>query len=243
VEPAAVALIGGLIGLAAHDLAVQGLSDDIALRPFVGICPECHQPRGWTKTRCPNCSRRIEREPIVAITSALVAYGFYLALGVSWLLIPYLGFLGLSMALVVTDLEEMRIVDRLNYRGTLALAVTLAVVALAMGETGSLGRALLGALAYFGGSTLMWLLVKGRGFGAGDVKLAPQLGLFTAYLSWGTLGWAVFLTAVIGGVVGVGMILAGAAKMKTELPYGPPMVIGAWLAVVLAGIGSFPLPS
>lgn len=193
--------------------------------------------------RCPNCSRLIEREPFVAVTAALVAYGFYLSFGLDWLLLPYLGFLGLSLALVVTDLEELRIVDRLNLRGTVLLGVALAVVALSLGEGGALVRAVLGALSYFAGSTAMWLLVRGRGFGAGDVKLAPLLGLFTGYLSWGTLGWAVFITAVIGGVVGVGMMLAGAAGMKTELPYGPPMVIGAWLAVVLAGIGTFPLPS
>jgi leader peptidase (prepilin peptidase)/N-methyltransferase len=104
-------------------------------------------------------------------------------------------------------------------------------------------RGLFGAAAYFAGATAMWLLVRGRGFGAGDVKLAPLLGLFTAFVSWGTLGWAVFAMAVIGGVVGIGMLAMGAAKMKTELPYGPPMIMGAWLAVVLAGIGSIPLPS
>jgi leader peptidase (prepilin peptidase)/N-methyltransferase len=69
------------------------------------------------------------------------------------------------------------------------------------------------------------------------------LGLFTAFISWGTLGWAVFVTAVIGGVIAFGMIIAGAAKMKTELPYGPPMILGSWLAIVFAAIGTFPIPS
>lgn len=242
-EALAVALIGGLIGLAAHDLAAQGLRDDIPLRPLIGTCPRCQRARGWRRVRCPECSRRIEREPFVVVIAALVAFGFYQGFGMSWLLLPYLGFVGLSMALVVTDLEELRIVDRLNFRGTLLLAIALTAVALALGESGALVRAFLGGLAYFGGSLVMWLLVRGRGFGAGDVKLAPQLGLFTAYISWGTLGWAVFATAVIGGVVGIGMVLAGAARMKTEMPYGPPMVIGAWLAVILAGAGTFPLPS
>jgi leader peptidase (prepilin peptidase)/N-methyltransferase len=125
----------------------------------------------------------------------------------------------------------------------LVLLVALSGVALAMGAGGALVRGLFGAAAYFAGATAMWLLVRGRGFGAGDVKLAPLLGLFTAFVSWGTLGWAVFAMAVIGGVVGIGMLAMGAAKMKTELPYGPPMIMGAWLAVVLAGIGSIPLPS
>jgi leader peptidase (prepilin peptidase)/N-methyltransferase len=238
-----IALIGALIGLAANDLAIQGLTDDLPLRPLTGTCPECHQRRGWLKARCGQCGRRVQREPVVAISGALVAAGFYLGLGLTWLLIPYLGFLALSMALLVTDLEEFRIVDRLNIRGTLVLLIALSGVALAMGAGGALVRGLLGAAAYFTGATAMWLLVRGRGFGAGDVKLAPLLGLFTAFVSWGTLGWAVFAMAVIGGAVGIGMLAMGAAKMKTELPYGPPMIMGAWLAVVLAGIGSIPLPS
>ena len=84
----------------------------------------------------------------------------------------------------------------------------------------------------------MWLLVRGRGFGAGDVKLAPQLGLFTTFVSWGTLGWAVFSMAMIGGVLAIALLAIGAARMKTELPYGPPMIIGAWLALALAAVGA-----
>ena len=52
-----------------------------------------------------------------------------------------------------------------------------------------------------------------------------------------------FATAMIGGVIAFAMVIAGAAKMKTELPYGPPMILGAWLAIVLAAIGTFPISS
>ncbi|MBW3666606.1 MAG: prepilin peptidase, partial [Actinobacteria bacterium] len=97
-------------------------------------------------------------------------------------------------------------------------------------------RALLGAAAYFAGALLLWLVVRGQGFGAGDVKLAPQLGLFTSYLSWGTLGWAVFATAILGGVFALALVLVGRAGMKTELPYGPPMILGAWIAIAWSGL-------
>jgi leader peptidase (prepilin peptidase)/N-methyltransferase len=67
--------------------------------------------------------------------------------------------------------------------------------------------------------------------------------LFTAYLSWGALGWAVIGTAAIGGVVAVVMLVGGGAGMKTELPYGPPMILGAWTAIVMVGVGAIPIPS
>jgi len=108
----------------------------------------------------------------------------------------------------------------------------------------------------------MFLLAGGKGFGYGDVKLSVQLGLFTAYLSWGTLGWAVVITALLGGLVSVVVLIIGAIArtrarrqqdgdesvsirdvMKAELPYGPAMIVGAWTAVILVGLGAIPIPT
>jgi leader peptidase (prepilin peptidase)/N-methyltransferase len=183
------------------------------------------------------------REPVVAIISAGVALGFLNTVGWSWALVPYLGFLLLTVALTVTDLEAFRIVDRLNLAGTVAVALVLTAATALSGEWTGLLRGLGGAAAYFAGSSLLFMVVRGRGFGAGDVKLSPQLGLFTAYLGWSVLGWAAFATAVIGGVIAVILMIAGAANRKTELPYGPPMILGAWTAIVMVGVGAIPIPS
>lgn len=178
----------------------------------------------------------------MVLAAGLAGAGMANTVEVSWVLLPYLGFLFLSSALLVTDLASFRIVDRLNLPGTLALAVALAGASLAMGTIDVLVRGLFGGLAYFAGTLVLFLVVRGRGFGAGDVKLSFQLGLFTAYVSWGTLGWAVFATAMIGGVLAMGLLVLGKASRDTELPYGPPMILGAWLAIALAGLGAFPTP-
>jgi len=199
---------------------------------------------------------------VLALVGALVAVGFAETIGANWSLIPYLGFLTLTLALGVTDIDAFRIVDRLNLRGTAILATALAAAAVLDGSVPELARAGLGALAYFGGSNLMFLLAGGKGFGYGDVKLSVQLGLFTAYLSWGTLGWAVLITALLGGLISVVVLSVGAIArtrarrgqdgdesvsirdvMKTELPYGPAMIVGAWTAVILVGLGAIPIPT
>jgi leader peptidase (prepilin peptidase)/N-methyltransferase len=184
----------------------------------------------------------VSREPVVALVAGLVAVGSYLTVGWDPVLVPYLGLVLLTTALIVTDLEEFRIVDRLNLPGTVILAVLLLAAAGVTGEWDRFVRGLGGAAAYFAGASLLFLLVRGQGFGAGDVKLAPQLGLFTAYLGWSVLGWAVFATAVIGGLVAGIMMIAGSAGRKTELPYGPPMILGAWTAIVMVGVGAVPIP-
>ncbi len=252
---------GFLASLAAHDLAAQALRDR-ALRPMAGTCPQCGTTRGWATRYCPACGRRIGREAFLAIAAVLAASAFFNTLGIGWALIAYSGFLLLTLALGITDIDAMRIVDRLNLRGSLLLVLLLAAGAFADGMIDSLWRGLLGAAAYFVGTNLLFLAVRGRGFGYGDVKLSVQLGLFTAYISWGTLGWAVFATALIGGFVSIGVIVldtvnrrrlraAGGGSgeqtvrdvMRRELPYGPAMIAGAWMAIFLAGIGAFPIPS
>jgi leader peptidase (prepilin peptidase) / N-methyltransferase len=238
-----VGAVGFLFGLGAHDLALQALGSDTRLRPLTGVCRACGHRRGWLNWRCQVCRRPIAREPIVGIVSAGAAAGFLNTIGWDWTLVPYLGFLVLTAALTVTDLEAFRIVDRLNLPGTMILAVLLTAATPVSGEWPDLLRGIGGAGAYFAGSSLLFMLVRGRGFGAGDVKLSAQLGLFTAYLGWSVLGWAVFATAVIGGVIALLLVVTGAANRKTELPYGPPMILGAWTAIVLVGVGAIPIPS
>ncbi|HEY6634924.1 MAG TPA: A24 family peptidase [Acidimicrobiia bacterium] len=237
-----VGAVGFLLGLIAHDLGVQSLDNATSLRPLAGTCSRCHKDRGL-RPRCPSCGRIAGRELVVAIVGALGALAFAQTVGFDWELVAYLAFLTLTLALMVTDLEEFRIVDRLNLPGSGIVTVVLTAAALAEGNLDGLLRGLGGAAAYFAGASLLFMLVRGQGFGAGDVKLAPQLGLFTAYLGWSVLGWGVFATALIGGALAVILILSGKAGRKTELPYGPPMVLGAWTAIAMVGVGAIPIPS
>lgn len=199
---------------------------------------------------------------MVAVASVVFAIGFATALGPVWAALAYFGFLVLSLALGITDIDALRIVDRLNLRGTVLVVGALGAAALIDGSGTAFLRGLLGGAAYFAGTNLMFLAVGGRGFGYGDVKLSIQLGVFTAFLSWGTLGWGVFLTALIGGLLSITVVLAGVVRrmgrpekstegeggsirdaMRVELPYGPSMILGSWTAIVLAGLGAFPIPT
>ena len=265
-----VTILAGAFGFlgafVAHDLAAQALADQ-PLRPGRGTCPNCGTQRGWFRVRCPQCDRRIGRELVAAVIATLVAVGFANTIGNQWALVAYVGFLVLTLALGITDIDAFRIVDRLNLRGSLLVGVALAVASIADANTASMLRALLAAAAYLGGTAVIYAIVRGRGFGFGDVKLSVQLGLFAGYISWGTLGWSVLLTAVIGGVLSIIVLISVAIAsraqarrlpdgeisdedlvtvrdaMKTELPYGPAMIIGCWLAIIMAGLGAFPIPT
>jgi leader peptidase (prepilin peptidase)/N-methyltransferase len=88
----------------------------------------------------------------------------------------------------------------------------------------------LGGLAYWGLYRLLYAVSRGR-LGYGDVRLAGLLGGYLAWVSWGTLILGAYLATFVGGVAFVALLLARRAGFKTELPYGPPMIVGAWLGL------------
>lgn len=66
--------------------------------------------------------------------------------------------------------------------------------------------------------------------GMGDVKLIFFLGLFLGIFK--TIA-GTFLAFEIGALVGIYLMLAGRAKMKTALPFGPFLIIGAILSLLV----------
>lgn len=126
--------------------------------------------------------------------------------------------------LMVVDLLEHRLLDRLVALAWLALVLPLALT----GDWGSLGRALLASVTclvvYF---ALAW--ISPAGMGLGDVKFAAVVGAFLGWFGWSYVLWGTLLAFALNAVVSLAALLRG--KRGSELPFGPLMVIGAVLAL------------
>jgi leader peptidase (prepilin peptidase)/N-methyltransferase len=172
------------------------------------------------------------RYPIVEVISAGLFAVTPAVVGVSWVLPAYWWFVAVSLVLILTDLDHHRIPNRILYPGFVGGVVLLGIGSLLDGDGDALGRALLAGGAYFGGLFVVALIARG-GLGFGDVKLAALLGVFTGYLSWGVVAVAAFGAIAIGGVVALGLLVAGRKGRKDTIPFGPPMVVGAYAALVV----------
>lgn len=150
----------------------------------------------------------------------------------AWLIPAYLWFVWLTMTLVVTDVHSQLIPNRISYRGTAIAAVLLIVGALGAGLSDSLIRAGWGALIYYALTMVLYIAGRGAAFGGGDVKLSVVLGLFTAFLGWDRFVPAVVLGILIGGLAGVALMLIRSKGLREHFAYGPPMVLGAYIAIV-----------
>ncbi|MEE8331617.1 MAG: prepilin peptidase [Acidimicrobiia bacterium] len=232
-------IVGSFLNVVAHRVP----SGQSIVRP-PSACPHCGTailPRdnvpvlSWflLRGKCRACAEPISRRyPLVEATAAVLFAVTPAVVGATWILPAYWWFVGVSLVLILTDLDHHRIPNAILYPGVVVGVVLLAIGAAVDGDLGSLGRGAGGGLAYFGFLFVVALVAKG-GLGFGDVKLAVLLGLFTAYQSWGILAVSVFAAVFLGGLVAVGLLVAGRKGRKDVIPFGPPMVVGAYVALVV----------
>jgi leader peptidase (prepilin peptidase)/N-methyltransferase len=109
-------------------------------------------------------------------------------------------------------------------------AVLLGAAALLLGEPGAVVRMLVGGLALWGLYRLLHAVYP-PGMGYGDVRLAGLLGMYLGWIGWGALVAGAFLGFLVGGLGGVGILVARRSGLKTQIPYGPYMIAGAWLGL------------
>ncbi len=237
-----VGLFGLLIGSFLNVVAYRvPLGRSVVSPP--SACPECHHPirprdnipvLSWLllRGRCRDCGAGIAvRYPMVEAVTGVLFAGTYLVIGPVWVLPAYLVFVSTTVALVLTDLDHKRIPNRILYPATGAVVVLLVAGAAADGTLSDVPRAGAGGVIYFGILLLIALAARG-GFGMGDVKLAFLLGTILAFRSWDTLWSGIFLAFLIGGLVSLLLLITRKKGRKDAIPFGPPLIVGAWIAVV-----------
>ena len=110
-------------------------------------------------------------------------------------------------------------------------AALLGVPALVDGEYMALVRMVAGGAALYAFYYVL-MVVRPGGMGFGDVKLAGVLGMYLAWLSWGSLVVGGFAAFLIGGVAGLVLIGTGRAGRRSAIPFGPYMLVGALVGVL-----------
>jgi leader peptidase (prepilin peptidase) / N-methyltransferase len=163
--------------------------------------------------------------------AALAAWHF----GPGWELPAYLYFAVLSVPLALIDLRTLRLPNALTLSAYPIVAGLLLLPALLDDAWPAYGRALLAGAAVLALFVVLHL-VNPSGMGLGDVKLAGPMGALLGWLSWQVAMVGVVIGFALVAVVGVAMILARRASRKSALPFGPFMLAGAWVAILVPAI-------
>jgi leader peptidase (prepilin peptidase)/N-methyltransferase len=139
------------------------------------------------------------------------------------------GFLWLGLVvtpLVVIDVEHHRLPDRLVYAGLLGGTVFLGGATLLNADASSLLRAAMAAAITF---VLFGALTMTTGFGFGDTKLLTVLAGYQGWLGWGYVLSGVIAGFCLGALVCLLLLLSRRVSLKSAVPFGPALVVGALL--------------
>ncbi len=194
-------------------------------------CPHCHAPIKawqnipiiswlWLRGKCAHCQHGISIQyPLIELTSGLLTLLAAWYFGVSETAVAVWFFSWILLAAAIIDLKTTLLPDNLTLP-LMWLGILLALTG--FGTTVTLENAVLGAMAgYLALWSIYWLfkLITGReGMGYGDFKLLAALG---AWLGWQQLPMVLLLSAGVGAVVGIGMILFLKHDKRIPIPFGP----------------------
>ena len=194
---------------------------------------------GWGRlqARCPECAPALgswclAAELLTAGVFALLA----LRLGPHPVLAPfcYLGAAGVALAFI--DARSKRLPDAMTLPSYPVALVLLGAAALTS-PGGS--RHYLTALAGLAAAWLLFVLqalIYPAGIGWGDVKLSGILGLYLGWLGAGPLIEGLFAGYLLAAVAGLALLAARRASRKSMLPFGPFLLAGTLIAILLSGL-------
>jgi leader peptidase (prepilin peptidase)/N-methyltransferase len=171
-----------------------------------------------------------------AVACAVAGGLIGLTLGWTWLLPALLLLVPVCCALTVVDWRTWFLPTRIVMPAMTATVLLVAVETAAAGDWGILWRAAVGWAVLGGYYGLMWF-ISPRIMAFGDVRLGALLGLVLGPLGWGAL----ILSAVAAGLIGAFALLPmrrAGLMIKRHAPFGPFLVLGALVAVLVAGLAA-----
>jgi len=207
------------------------------------FCPKCKHSLNWRdlvpvfsfmflRGRCRYCGEKISLQyPAVEIaTGCLFLISYFLFLNHFLFLDFYLLAAGVCLLAIIYLLELIFIYDLKHYiipDKFVFSAIGLAVIYQVIGNFSELIITSLAAISAAGFFFLIWAISRGKWMGFGDVKLAFLLGFL---LGWPSMLVGLFLAFMLGSVVGLVLIGFGKKTMKSQVPFGPFLIAGAFVA-------------
>ncbi|MFD7286011.1 prepilin peptidase [Streptomyces sp. NPDC059863] len=181
---------------------------------------------------------------LVPLLTALVCAVLAAATGPRPELAVWLLLAPFAVLLALVDRAVHRLPDQLTLPLAGAAVVLLGLAALVpgggdggTGPGGSWPTALLGGLA-LGACYFVLFLINPNGLGFGDVKLALSLGVALGWYGWTVLFVGAFVGFLLGALYGFGLILLRRAGRKSAFPFGPFMIVGALVGLVLGALAA-----
>lgn len=148
---------------------------------------------------------------------------------VAWLILAVVG-----AVLGYIDTRTRYLPSAIIWPSYLMVGLALVVGSAVSGEWDSLRRAAIAGVIGFGVFYVLWYVFP-RGVGFGDVRLSGLLSMALGWLGWGELVTGLYGGFFLGAVIGIVLTLAKVFKRRQLFPFGPFMLVGALIGVLVGG--------
>lgn len=179
--------------------------------------------------------RRAGLAYLTSAISAVAGGGIGLALGWEWLLCVAWPLVPVGTLLGVVDWRTKLLPSIVVLPATAGVLGYGAARWLATGDHVELVRGLLALVIV---RTVFWLLwfIRQAGMGFGDVRLSALLGCLLGYAGWAEVVVGIYAAFLLFGVPGLllAIVRRDASLLKRAFPFGPFLLVGAWLALIAA---------
>jgi len=202
-------------------------------------CTTCDRGLSWYENipvlswlvlrgRCRTCGERISvMYPLVELVTAALFVTGYPIYGWTPLFAVRLAFACAMVVLFAIDLEHHLLPNVITVPG-IVVGFVLSLFLPPGWQASLIGLVAGGGLLF--GIAEAWYRLRGiEGLGMGDVKMLAMIG---AFLGWKLMLVTLVLSSFAGSVIGIGVIALGRGGMKTALPFGTFLAVGALTAAV-----------
>jgi leader peptidase (prepilin peptidase)/N-methyltransferase len=217
---------------------------DTAIKPYDNI-----PVVSWLLLRgkCRNCGAPISRRyPLVELSTAaafaLVALAFApasfaatssaTAVSAVLVMVAFLYLAAITIALALIDLDVHKLPNVIVVPAYAVSGALFTAASILSGDYGPLLAAGIAAAGLFAVYLAMALVYPG-GMGLGDVKLAGVLGIYLGWAGWGAVAVGAFGAFLLAGVFSIVLLATKRAGRKSGIPFGPWMLAGAWVGIVV----------
>jgi leader peptidase (prepilin peptidase)/N-methyltransferase len=233
-------IFGLLLGSFANVIIYRMPAGKSVVRPR-SHCQSCGKMVSWydnipviswllLRGKCRHCKAKISaRYPIVELIMGIAFASVFYKVGLSWTLLEYLIFVFFGVTASFIDIDHFILPDLFTLGG-----MVVGLVGAALNPEREFLSSLYGVLV--GGGFLLlvaygyfWLRGE-EGMGGGDIKL---LGWIGAVFGWEAIPSVVLISSLLGSVVGIIVMIKSKKGLKTQIPFGPYLVLAAIMFIFL----------
>jgi leader peptidase (prepilin peptidase)/N-methyltransferase len=151
----------------------------------------------------------------------------FLKYGPSLSYLFYFFFVDGLIVITVIDLYHQIIPDVVSIPG-IGIGLLCSLIIPQLTFLDSMTGILVGGGSLFLVATLYQWLFKREGMGGGDVKLLAMIG---GFLGWKAVILTIFLSSLVGSIIGIAVIVLKGKDFKYAVPFGPFLSFGAVIAL------------